>query len=47
MKVKGRWVSNAFQLYLRKNNQILAPNMQLMLPEMALDFTRLAIPPVY
>ena len=39
MKVKGRWVSNAFQLYLRKHNQILAPYMQSMLPEMALEFT--------
>ena len=46
MKVKGRWASNAFQLYLRKHNQILAPYMQSMLPETALDFTRLAMPPV-
>ena len=46
MKVKGRWASNAFQLYLRKHNQILAPYMQLMPPETALDFTRLAMLPV-
>ena len=45
-KVKGRWASNAFQLYLRKHNQILAPYMQSMPPETALDFTRLAMPPV-
>ena len=46
MKVKGRWVSNTFQLYLRKHNQILAPYMQSMPPETALKFTRLAMPPV-
>jgi hypothetical protein len=28
MKVKGRWASDAFQLYLRKHAQILAPYMQ-------------------
>ncbi|KAN0084274.1 hypothetical protein V8E55_007778 [Tylopilus felleus] len=46
MKVKGRWASNAFQLYLRKHNQILAPYMQSMPPETAMEFTRLAMPPV-
>jgi integrase len=46
MKVKGRWASNAFQLYLRKHNQILAPYMQSMPPETALEFTRLAMLPV-
>ena len=46
MKVKGRWASNAFQLYLRKHNQILAPYIPSMPPEMALEFTRLAMPPV-
>ena len=46
MKVKGRWASNAFQLYLRKHSQILAPYMQAMPPETALEFTRLAMPPV-
>ena len=46
MKVKGRWASNAFQLYLRKHNQILAPYMQSMPPKTALKFTRLAMPPV-
>jgi hypothetical protein len=43
MKVKGRWASNTFQLYLRKHNQILAPYMQSMPPEIALEFTRLAM----
>jgi hypothetical protein len=28
VKVKGRWASNAFQSYLRKHGQILAPFMQ-------------------
>lgn len=28
MKMKGRWASDAFQLYLRKHAQILAPYMQ-------------------
>lgn len=28
MKVKGRWASDAFQTYLRKHAQILAPYMQ-------------------
>ena len=46
MKVKGCWASNAFQLYLRKHNQILAPYMQSMLPETASGFTRLAMLPV-
>ncbi|KAF8437894.1 hypothetical protein L210DRAFT_3405005, partial [Boletus edulis BED1] len=46
MKVKGRWASNAFQLYLRKHNQILAPYMQSMPPKTAFEFTRLAMPPV-
>ena len=46
MKVKGCWASNAFQLYLRKHNQILAPYIQSMPPEMALEFTRLAMLPV-
>jgi len=46
MKVKGRWASDAFRLYLRKHNQILAPYMQAMPPETALEFTRTAIPPV-
>ena len=47
MKVKGRWASNAFQLYLRKHNQILAPYMQSMLPEITLEFTRIAMPLVH
>ena len=47
VKVKGCWASNAFQLYLRKHNQILAPYMQSMPPETALEFTKLAMPPVH
>ena len=46
MKVKGHWASNAFQLYLWKHNQILAPYMQAMPPETASEFTRLAMLPV-
>ncbi|KAG6326004.1 hypothetical protein ID866_13085 [Astraeus odoratus] len=46
MKVKGWWASDAFQLYLRWHNQILAPYIQAMPPETALDFTRIAMPPV-
>ena len=46
VKVKGRWASNAFQLYLRKYNQILAPYMQSMPPKTALKFTRLAMLPI-
>ncbi|KAG6327763.1 hypothetical protein ID866_11326 [Astraeus odoratus] len=46
MKVKGRWASDAFQLYLRKHNQILAPYIQAMPPSLAAEFTRLAMPPV-
>ena len=46
MKVKGHWASNAFQLYLRKHNQILAPYMQSMPSEITLNFTKLATLPV-
>ena len=46
MKVKGHWASYAFQLYLWKHNQILAPYMQAMPPETASEFTRLAMLPV-
>ena len=46
MKVKGHWASDAFQLYLWKHNQILAPYMQSMPPETGLEFTRLAMLPV-
>ncbi|KIN98398.1 hypothetical protein M404DRAFT_157887, partial [Pisolithus tinctorius Marx 270] len=46
MKVKGRWASDAFQLYLCKHNQILAPYIQAMPPSTASEFTRLAMPPV-
>lgn len=46
IKVKDCWVSNAFQLYLRKHNQILASYMQSMPSETAMEFTRLAMLPV-
>ncbi|KAG6331199.1 hypothetical protein ID866_7889 [Astraeus odoratus] len=46
MKVKGWWASDTFQLYLQQHNQILAPYIQAMPPETALDFTRIAMPPV-
>lgn len=46
MKVKGRWASDAFQIYLRKHNQILAPYIQAMPPLTATEFTRIAMPPV-
>ena len=47
MKVKGHWASNAFQLYLWKHNQILAPYMQAMLSKTASEFTRLAMLPIH
>ncbi|KAG6329160.1 hypothetical protein ID866_9931 [Astraeus odoratus] len=46
MKVKGCWASDAFQSYLQKHNQILVPYMQAMPAEMALEFTRITMPPV-
>ena len=47
IKVKGHWASNAFQLYLWKHNQILAPYMQAMLSKTASEFTRLAMLPIH
>ncbi|KAG6328850.1 hypothetical protein ID866_10239 [Astraeus odoratus] len=46
MKVKGHWASDAFQTYLCKHNQILALYIQAMPSGMAMEFTRLAMPPV-
>ncbi|KAI6145830.1 hypothetical protein BKA82DRAFT_145085 [Pisolithus tinctorius] len=46
MKVKGRWASDTFQLYLRKHNQILAPYIQAMPTETAAKFIRIVMPPV-
>ncbi|KIN94646.1 hypothetical protein M404DRAFT_34814 [Pisolithus tinctorius Marx 270] len=40
MKVKGRWASDSFQLYLRKHNQILAPYIQAMPTETATEFLK-------
>ena len=45
VKVKGRWASDAFLLYLRKHAQILAPYMQAD-PVLHEAFTRLTMPPV-
>lgn len=45
VKVKGRWASNSFLLYLRKHAQILAPYMQAD-PVLHDAFTRLTMPPV-
>ncbi|KAH6901711.1 hypothetical protein BKA70DRAFT_1113585, partial [Coprinopsis sp. MPI-PUGE-AT-0042] len=45
VKVKGRWASDAFLVYLRKHAQILAPYMQDR-PEVHEAFVRIAMPPV-
>lgn len=45
MKVKGRWASDAFQLYLRKHAQILAPYMQARSHQHE-EFIRITMPPV-
>jgi hypothetical protein len=45
MKVKGRWASNAFILYLTKHAQILAPYMQAV-PDLHATFVRYTMPPV-
>ena len=47
MKVKGRWASDAFHLYLRKHNQILAPYIQAMPAGMAMEFAKLVMPPMH
>lgn len=45
MKVKGRWASNAFELYLTKHAQILAPYMQADPPVLA-GLIHRTMPPV-
>ena len=45
VKVKGRWASDAFLLYLRRHAQILAPYMQAQ-PILQESFLRLTLPPV-
>ena len=45
MKVKGRWASDAFLLYLRKHAQILAPYMQAV-PVVHEAFVHYSMPPV-
>ena len=43
MKVKGRWASDAFLVYLTKHAQILAPYMQAV-PEVRESFVKLTMP---
>ena len=45
MKVKGRWASDAFLIYLTKHAQILAPYMQAV-PEVHENFIRLTMPQI-
>ncbi|KIK91519.1 hypothetical protein PAXRUDRAFT_797109, partial [Paxillus rubicundulus Ve08.2h10] len=45
VKVKGRWVSNVFLVYLRHHTQILAPYMQAQ-PALHKSFLRITLPPV-
>ncbi|KAJ6494649.1 hypothetical protein C8R47DRAFT_1116663 [Mycena vitilis] len=45
MKVMGRWASSAFEVYLRKHAQILAPYMQAV-PAVHEDFVRYTMPRV-
>jgi len=45
IKVKGRWASDAFLLYLHRHAQILAPYMQAT-PELHESFLRYTMPPV-
>jgi hypothetical protein len=45
VKVKGRWVSDAFIVYLRRHAQVLAPYMQ-DAPEIHENFLRYTLPPV-
>ena len=43
VKVKGRWASNAFLIYLTKHAQILAPYMQAQ-PEVHAEFIHIMMP---
>lgn len=45
VKVKGRWKSEAFLIYLRRHADILAPHMQAQ-PALQGEFIRYAMPPV-
>lgn len=45
MKVKGRWASDAFLVYLTKHAQILAPYMQAV-PEVHENFVRITMPQI-
>ncbi|KAG1865710.1 hypothetical protein C8R48DRAFT_705741 [Suillus tomentosus] len=44
VKIKGRWASDAFLIYLRKHAQIMAPYMQA-IPTLHDQFLRYTIPP--
>ena len=46
IKVKGRWASDAFLVYLRRHAQILAPYIQAQ-PTLHDTFLRLTLPPVH
>ena len=46
VKVKGRWASNAFLLYLQQHAQILAPYMQAQ-PELHASLHHLTHPPIH
>ncbi|KIJ11381.1 hypothetical protein PAXINDRAFT_84572, partial [Paxillus involutus ATCC 200175] len=45
IKVKGRWASDAFLVYLCRHAQILAPYMQTQ-PSLHESFLRLTLPPI-
>lgn len=45
MRVKGRWKSSAFLLYLRRHAEILAPYIQLV-PQLQEAFRRITLPPI-
>lgn len=45
VKVKGRWASDAFLVYLRRHAQVLAPYLQAT-PALHNDFLRTTLPPV-
>lgn len=46
VKVKGRWASNAFLIYLTKHAQILAPYMQAQ-PELHAEFVHITMPCIW
>ena len=46
VKVKGRWASNAFLLYLWQHTHILVPYMQAQ-PDLHTSLLRLTLPPIH